>query len=229
MCANELTQNAPNEWLDKCNMDAIANKFVKSSLDPITYLSMSMLYIMAVKPEMVTQSVKFQVKLSSLKWPLEVIFLAFLVALLFQCLSWLDRRWTNSKPLPSDHGQLSAWFRDTLFERTLPYIDGDRWKNETVIITGGSRGLGAILARKLADRGANVVSIDIVRASFKHPRITAFNCDISKPLNVESIGRHVMNRLGAPTILINNAGVVHGHPLLELSSASIAQYVTVML
>jgi len=48
---------------------------------------------------------------------------------------------------------------------------------------------------------------------------------VSKWEEVEAVSKKVIEEIGEPTILINNAGVVQGKPLVDLSQADVQQLV----
>lgn len=79
--------------------------------------------------------------------------------------------------------------------------------NKTVLVTGGSRGIGLATARAFHHEGANVVICSrsprhLVEAAKDIGEITCVPCDVRKPSDV----RRMMRRLGALDILVNNAG-----------------------
>jgi NAD(P)-dependent dehydrogenase (short-subunit alcohol dehydrogenase family) len=93
----------------------------------------------------------------------------------------------------------------------------------TALVTGGSRGIGLMIARGLLDAGANVIV-----SSRKQPDIeaaarelsafgdcTAIVGDISTPEGAGELARAVRERFPSLDILVNNAGAVWGAPLEE--------------
>ena len=106
-----------------------------------------------------------------------------------------------------------------------------RWYDlhgKTVLITGGSRGLGLALGREFVSRGACVAicardveeleraSSDLVRPS--RP-VLALPCDVS---NMEEVGRMaeaVREHFGAIDVLVNNAGVIEVGPVETMTMA----------
>ena len=100
-----------------------------------------------------------------------------------------------------------------------------------VLITGGASGIGRLMALKVARLGATVIVWDINQANLDatlealqsasgrshHGAI----CDVSNRADVNEQARRVIADVGGIDILINNAGVVSGQPLLEISDASI--------
>ncbi len=100
---------------------------------------------------------------------------------------------------------------------------------QIAVITGASRGIGAVIAKKLASLGAHVVltARDRHRLSTIAREITAAAgsaeiqvCDISNPAQIETFAQAVLKEHGRCDILVNNAGVgwFHG-PLHTMSPA----------
>ncbi|OCK77745.1 NAD(P)-binding protein [Lepidopterella palustris CBS 459.81] len=95
---------------------------------------------------------------------------------------------------------------------------------EVIVVTGGARGLGALIAEVYGMRGANVAVIDVKKFGedeAEEKGIAYYQCDVGDRKQVEEVGKRIVEDLGPPTILINNAGIVHGKPLLELSPEEI--------
>lgn len=96
-------------------------------------------------------------------------------------------------------------------------------RGKIVLITGGSKGLGMILARDFALAGARVAicarSVDELEKarSWIHKEaaaaILAVPCDVSQRDEVERMIKHVQRVYGPIDILINNAGTIAVAPL----------------
>ena len=89
--------------------------------------------------------------------------------------------------------------------------------NQTALIKGASRGIGAATARRLAEYGARVVlaartktDIDIVAAEIRDNGGTAdaVTCDVSNYSDVQAAVDHCVSRFGGLEILVNNAGII---------------------
>ena len=90
------------------------------------------------------------------------------------------------------------------------------------VITGGSQGIGAAVARALAEAGAAVVvaarnegRIRSVAAELAESGTEAWAvpCDVTDEASVRALAEASVERLGRVDILINNAGAAHSAPL----------------
>jgi len=97
------------------------------------------------------------------------------------------------------------------------------WGDQIVVITGGSSGIGELLANTLAVRSVTVVVLDLKPIVTENYNITYYKCDVSKWEEVEAVAKQVVEEVGHPTILINNAGIVHGKLILDLTSKDVQQ------
>ena len=97
------------------------------------------------------------------------------------------------------------------------------------IVTGGSRGMGRAIGVRLAEAGADVVvnyreRTDAAEAAVAEieslgRRGIAVQADVSQPDQVETLVAACVSELGAPTILVNNAGV--GERVLDVADLSL--------
>src|ERR1700755_1572291 len=95
-------------------------------------------------------------------------------------------------------------------------------KDKVVLITGGSRGLGLVLAREFGDQGAKIAicardlaELHRARIELESHGIEVFDavCDVTKETDVERLVQDVHTRYGRIDVLVNNAGVIQVGPL----------------
>ena len=107
------------------------------------------------------------------------------------------------------------------FIRTVRYP----LRGKVVLITGGSRGLGLVLARHICSRGGNVVLIardaeELARAksdlATRHSTVMTIPCDLLDTEQIQTAVRQAIDRFGKIDILINNAGTIEVGPLEHL-------------
>lgn len=105
-----------------------------------------------------------------------------------------------------------------------------RWREynlrgRTVLITGGSRGLGLLMAHELVAEKARVAICARDYAELERARgeltagggqVLAVPCDVSSKEHVDQMVREVRNRWGSIDVLINNAGIIQVGPMEEM-------------
>ncbi|RQM05409.1 hypothetical protein DH86_00001941, partial [Scytalidium sp. 3C] len=88
---------------------------------------------------------------------------------------------------------------------------------EVIVITGGASGLGLLIAEVYGMRGATVAVLDVRGLESGEARgVTAYKCDVGNKEQVARVATEIERDLGTPTILINNAAIVNGKPLVDL-------------
>ncbi len=96
-----------------------------------------------------------------------------------------------------------------------------RLDGKVVLITGGSRGLGLVLARELAARGARLAicarsadKLELARQQLENSgaKVMALPVDVTEREQVEAMVRDVINHYGQLDVLINNAGIIQVGP-----------------
>lgn len=95
-------------------------------------------------------------------------------------------------------------------------------RDKTVLITGGSRGLGLVLAREFAQHGAQVAICARDEEELEKARmdlqqrgadVMAVQCDVTENDDVENMVNSVRERFGKIDVLVNNAGTIQVGPL----------------
>ncbi len=95
-------------------------------------------------------------------------------------------------------------------------------------MTGGGRGIGAAVARGLADSGAAVVvaartagEVEQVGAELRArgARAWAVRCDVAEEASVRELAKAARGHMGSVDILVNNAGVASSAPFQKITLA----------
>jgi 3-oxoacyl-[acyl-carrier protein] reductase len=109
------------------------------------------------------------------------------------------------------------------------------FKDKTILITGASRGIGAMTARLFARCGGRVVinySTSAKEAASLQAEIEAdggnaaiYKADISQPDECRALVEWVMSRFGRIDVLVNNAGIWKEAAIEEMSPEALAETV----
>lgn len=95
-------------------------------------------------------------------------------------------------------------------------MSGKRLDGLNAVLTGGSRGIGAVTASALAGEGARVISLSRTRGE-KRAGIDHIACDVTSPSSVAAAADTVLGILTtSPDILVNNAGIFLVAPLAQM-------------
>jgi 3-oxoacyl-[acyl-carrier protein] reductase len=102
-------------------------------------------------------------------------------------------------------------------------------QHQIALVTGGSRGLGAAIAMALAEAGTDIAinyrhsksKADEVKAAIEKlgRRAITVEADVSDAAQVDAMAQAVEATLGAPTILVNNAGIAKAQKIEEITEA----------
>ncbi|SMP73646.1 glucose 1-dehydrogenase [Desulfonatronum zhilinae] len=108
------------------------------------------------------------------------------------------------------------------YQKTTKILDG-----QTAVVTGGSSGIGAGIARVLGEAGANVVvnysgnreGAEVVVAEIRDQgsQAVAVQADVSSESDVEAMFRQAVETFGTVDILISNAGVQQDAAFTEMT------------
>lgn len=97
-------------------------------------------------------------------------------------------------------------------------------ENKNVLITGAASGIGKKMALRFARQKANLALIDIDETRLANTekelktftvRIQTYRCDVSQKNQIEQIADRIKKDFNPVDILINNAGVVTGKPIVD--------------
>ena len=99
-----------------------------------------------------------------------------------------------------------------------------RLLDKKVIVTGGSRGIGAGIVERIFNEGADIIIADIKKdlakkliEDLKTDKITFFETNLSEESEIIKLMEFVKNKWGLLDILINNAGIEDGFLLSDQS------------
>jgi 3-oxoacyl-[acyl-carrier protein] reductase len=114
-----------------------------------------------------------------------------------------------------------------------------RLTGQVALVTGGSRGLGRAIALALAAAGADVavnyreraLDADEVADRIRElgRQAMAIQADVAVSAEVEALVDRVEQELGAPSILVNNAGIARPQPVEEITETDFDDLIRVNL
>lgn len=119
-------------------------------------------------------------------------------------------------------GLAIAWGAYKLAETAVRQSRRFAWRNRVVLISGGSRGLGLVLARELVRRGAKVMicartAADVASAvgelEAQGGEVGGLTCDVRDRDQVQQVAAATVRRWGRIDVLFNVAGIMQVGPL----------------
>ncbi|XP_058816330.1 17-beta-hydroxysteroid dehydrogenase 13-like [Topomyia yanbarensis] len=122
-------------------------------------------------------------------------------------------------------------FINVVIPKKLKNVSG-----QLALVTGGGNGLGREIALLLADKGCNIVVVDIDMRSAertcdelrsKNVKAFAYQVDVSSFGEVQALFSKVYGDIGPVDILINNAGLIHFTFLQDSSEDDINKLIDV--
>ena len=113
------------------------------------------------------------------------------------------------------------------------------FKNKTAVITGGSRGIGLAIAKKLAKGGANIAVLYVgdesegaaAKAELEQygTKVEQYFCDVSDFEKSKAVSEQVIEEFGKVDILINNAGITRDKLVLNMEESDFNAVINVNL
>ena len=110
------------------------------------------------------------------------------------------------------------------------------FSGKVVLITGGSRGLGLVMARQLAEEGARLIlcardedELENARMELagKGADVMVYKCDVTVEEEVNRMISTVQNEFGPIDVLINNAGVIQAGPVTEMTKREFEEAINI--
>jgi NAD(P)-dependent dehydrogenase (short-subunit alcohol dehydrogenase family) len=84
--------------------------------------------------------------------------------------------------------------------------------NKTLLITGGSSGIGEAIAKHAIQKGLSVIILDIKAPQFESQFLTYYPCDLCKIENIDYVLNQLRERNIKIDYLINNAAIQYVKP-----------------
>jgi len=99
-----------------------------------------------------------------------------------------------------------------------------------IAITGAAGGLGAAMARRLADQGARLALIDfnqdmldalVCSLSLRSEDVLSIPCDVSDESQVDEVFKNIAEHFGGLDLLVNNAGITRDALMLKFKDGEL--------
>lgn len=102
------------------------------------------------------------------------------------------------------------------------------FRSQVAIVTGAASGIGAAIALSLVEHGADLAAVDIVDtdlaplqgAAAAGQKVISLRCDVTQSDQVKAACKQIVETLGPPVILVNNAGGAGPIPVKDVEELS---------
>ncbi|HSE83621.1 MAG TPA: SDR family NAD(P)-dependent oxidoreductase [Thermodesulfobacteriota bacterium] len=121
--------------------------------------------------------------------------------------------------------------------KLIQHLREVKLNGQAVLVTGGSKGLGLLLAREFAQEGCRIAICarderELGQAqndlSMYGKEILAIKCDVSDRLQVDHLIEETMNHFGGIDVLVNNAGIIQVGPVETMTLEDFEKALDVM-
>jgi len=99
----------------------------------------------------------------------------------------------------------------------------NRLEGKVAVITGAAGGMGRVACRRFVEEGASVIGVDVEAAD------GVLHCDVTSSADVAALADEVREQHGGLDVLVNNAGVILGKPLVDTTDEEWARVLDVNL
>lgn len=114
---------------------------------------------------------------------------------------------------------------------------GKRLSGRVAVVTGGSRGIGSEIVRRLVADGASVAltynssaeRAEGLVSELGEPRVMAVHCNVTDAESIDSLTELVLSRWGKIHILANNAGITKDGLVMRMTRQDFDEVITTNL
>lgn len=110
-------------------------------------------------------------------------------------------------------------------------------RGQTAVVTGAARGIGAALAARLAERGAQVALVGLEPAGLaataarcaRHGGSRAWEADVTDAARMSAVAAEITGHFGRVDVVVANAGIAIGGPFADSDPAAFDRVIGVNL